>query len=94
MEDFRTKFQNVALTANNVSIFFANLKAFRFFKSTGISSQRTDAEKATVCFPMLEEHCLKVFNYNMTSINGHQPPLVNGGFFVLADSPYIHTLLF
>ena len=53
MEDFRTKFQNVSLTANNVSIFFANLKAFRFFKSTGISSQRTDAEKATVCFPML-----------------------------------------
>ena len=53
MEDFRTKFQNVALTANNVSIFFAKLKAFRFFKSTGMSSQRTDAEKATVCFPML-----------------------------------------
>ena len=33
--------------------FFANLKAFRFFKSTGMSSQRTDAEKATACFPVL-----------------------------------------
>ena len=43
VEDFRTKFQNVALTA----------KPFRFFKSTGMSSQRTDAEKATVCFPVL-----------------------------------------
>ena len=53
MEDFRTKFQNVALTADKVLIFFENLKAFRFFKSTGISSQRTDAEKATVCFPVL-----------------------------------------
>ena len=53
MEDFRTKFQSVALRANDVLIFFANLKAFRFFKSTGVSFQRTDAEKATVCFPML-----------------------------------------
>ena len=53
MEDFRTKFQNVVLTADNVLIFFENLKAFRFFKSTGMSSQRTDAEKATVCFLVL-----------------------------------------
>ena len=32
MEDFRTKVQNIAPTANNVLIFFANLKAFRFLK--------------------------------------------------------------
>ena len=53
MEGFKTKFQNVALTADNVLIFFENLKAFRFLKSTGILSQRTDDEKATVCFPVL-----------------------------------------
>jgi len=29
------------------------LKTFRLFKSTGILSQRTDAAKATVCFPEL-----------------------------------------
>ena len=49
-EDFRAKFHNVVLTADNVLIFFEKLKTFRFFKSTGILSQRTDAAKATVCF--------------------------------------------
>ena len=53
MEDFRTKFQNVVLTADKVLIFFENLKTFTFFKCTGILSQRTDAAKATVCFPEL-----------------------------------------
>ena len=53
MEDFRTKFQNVALTADNVLIFLEKLKTFRLFKSTRVLSQRTDAAKPTVCFPVL-----------------------------------------
>ena len=42
-EEFRTKFQNVVLRADNVFNFFEKLKTFRLFKSTGILSQRTDA---------------------------------------------------
>ena len=74
VEDFRTKFQNVALTAD-IGLIFLRIwrhlgfsretllgpgakkdgcfRRLRFFKSTGMSSQRTDAEKATVCFPVL-----------------------------------------
>ena len=33
--------------------FLEKLKTFRFFKSIGISSQKRDATKATVCFPEL-----------------------------------------
>ena len=55
--DFNTRFQSVVLTGNKVLIFLEKLEIFRFFKSTGILSQRAVAEKATVCFPELA-HCL------------------------------------
>ena len=51
--EIKTRFQIVVMTADKVLFFFEKLKTFRFFKSTGISSQRTVVTKATVCFPEL-----------------------------------------